>query len=55
MSYLDRFRPSPIIDAMSSEAVREAQRKLAAERAEAILWWAEQPARIAARLAGGRS
>lgn len=54
MSYLDRFRPAPIV-VNAPEVVLEAQRKLAAERAEAILWWAEQPARIAARLAGGRS
>ena len=49
---MDWFRPNP---ARIPEVVLEAQKREARERVEAILWWAEQPARIAARLAGGRS
>lgn len=45
---MDLYRPRP---SQPTQAVAEAQRKQEAERAENARWWAEQPARIAARLA----
>lgn len=47
---MDWYRPRPQ-PSDPSPAVLEAQRLREVERVENARWWAEQPARIAARLA----
>lgn len=45
---MDWYRPSPVV--RTTESVLAAQQQQDAERAETRQWWADQPARIAARL-----
>ncbi len=47
MNYGDCYRPHPV----NAVVVREPTEREKAEQVENAHWWAEQPARIAARLA----